>query len=271
MPKKDTYIKTNLFVAIFLIIGLGFLVYFLPCPTDIAYIYFKVVISLAAASFSAILLGFIRITHSFGKTIVTAGGGFAIFLIVFKLTPSLIDTRGKCAQDMFVYTFFLRDSTGASIKNLRGKVTLQLGNNSVSDSIRNSESIDIKGIASIFKDSLVRIELQSEGWCFMDTKLPNSSVRLTNDNATLKLIPDETLCCIEGRIKNENGVKLSNAKIILNDIVVKSDLNGWFRIVIPPYMRKVSQQLEISREDYKSSTVEVFPASKEPFTIILEK
>src|SRR5579872_2363941 len=109
--------KISLLMGGFLIVLSGLDVFFLPCPSSSQYIYFKVILAAAVAILSFLIIGTMNIHGNIWGVRIKAAGGFAIFILILKFTPDLIDTSDKCSPSIS-YILFLNDSQGTSIKGL---------------------------------------------------------------------------------------------------------------------------------------------------------
>jgi hypothetical protein len=60
---------------------------FVPNPTNFQLFTFRVVLAISAGAFASLLSGFICVHGSFQRLLIRAGGGFAVFVIIFALNP----------------------------------------------------------------------------------------------------------------------------------------------------------------------------------------
>lgn len=70
---------------------------------------------------------------------------------------------------------------------------------------------------------------------------------------------------------DEEGNPLIDVEFKIGGVIEKSDRNGKFEIDIPLNENKEELKLYAEKDKYKSWSASVFPGSKQPIKIILEK
>ncbi len=90
-------IKYSFGAGILLIVALLIITILIECPTESQNFTFRVVLALAAASFSAIIPGLIDIKY---REIITASGALAVFVIVFMLKPAQLTDFKSCQEEI---------------------------------------------------------------------------------------------------------------------------------------------------------------------------
>jgi VIT1/CCC1 family predicted Fe2+/Mn2+ transporter len=70
------------------VVAVLILAIFIPNPTAFQYFVFRVVLSLAAAGVCGILSGFLTVAFGNAKPWLQAGGGLAVFVVVYLVNPA---------------------------------------------------------------------------------------------------------------------------------------------------------------------------------------
>lgn len=102
----------------------------------------KMLFALGSAAFAAMILGFIEVQY---KNKLQAGGGFAIFVIVFFNAPFIIPEKIEIAGNIY-YDEKLLDNASVYVENLNKYVTNNTGHFQVTipkDDIKNKQVIKI--------------------------------------------------------------------------------------------------------------------------------
>lgn len=253
---QTTKIWLNVVIGLILLIGIGLLVYYLPCPSSNQYIFVRVTLALSVACLSAILMGTIHIENNFVK----ASGAFAIFLIVLKFTPSLINTEGKCEHDSFTFEIYLRNRDRASIPDLKGNVSLLIQNKFYQESpIDNRGRVVFENIPINFSEhggNQGQIELKSvPGFLFLQNNQLTLDTAISGQSMTIALTEDEKLCCLTGYIKDEKTNEgIDSVQILLtnNNQDTLSRKNGYYKFYVPKELRNTTLILEAKRKGYKT-------------------
>ena len=241
-----------------LIIILGLLA-FLPEPNDKQYQIYRIILSLASGAFAAIIPGFIHFNY---KPYVQATGALAVFAMVYFFNPAGTETEA------FDFTVFIKTTEGESVLKNEGKLTMQIENDMREENIDGDGGVDIKRIPAQLKGDSVSVTLEAEGWQFTNGK-PSMYLQLTGNNTTLYVERDNSLCCIEGSVRNDKSQFLEGVKINIGNVFTQSDENGRFSITIPKEKQKKEQTLIATKEGYKIWVANVYPATKQEVEIIL--
>ena len=235
----------NGLLALICLSAVGVLIYFSPCPTTTEYIYFKVLIAFGAAAASTFLLGYITFSYSHKNSTIKAGGGIAIFLLMFRFTPELPISKDRCTQSTTI--IMLRDSAGLIIPGLNGNLMITSNGLALNYPIGPDGSVYVQNSGSAEK---LPIELNSTRWVFQETHTKFLEARVEGTAATIKLSPDEKYCCLFGKVVDSSGEGLPAAKVTVLDHDTLSDLNGKFRFYIPPGLRGNPVFMQVSKSGY---------------------
>lgn len=82
---------------------------------------------------------------------------------------------------------------------------------------------------------------------------------------------DNSLCCVNGSVRDENSNFLEGVKVSIGDVFTMTDENGRFAIKIPTEKRKEEQTITAYKESYAIFEDQVWPATKAEVKIILRK
>jgi hypothetical protein len=88
-PKEKLFsaISGIVFLAVLLIIAIYF-----PNPTDFQIFIFRVVLAISAGAFASVVSGFLTVRTNLPKVFVQAGGGLAVFIVIYALNPPKLIT-----------------------------------------------------------------------------------------------------------------------------------------------------------------------------------
>lgn len=252
--KLETKIWLNVIIGMLLISLIGWMVWKLPCPSSNQYIYIRVVLALSVGCLSALLMGFIQINNK----AIKAGGACAIFLIVLKFTPDLINTENKCGVSAFRLQIYFRDEQGGTIRKLNGMVSILIQNSFYQESrIDDKGRVVFENIPANFSvagSNKAQIELkQVDGFWYADIHKKVFDTLITSDNMTLKLSPDESDCCVSGYIRDErtnNGLDSVQVTLTDNNQDTVTGKNGYYLLNIPQELRGQALVVELKRRKY---------------------
>lgn len=242
---------------ILIFVNIGILFLFQPKGMDKAVLYLVVIINALFPSFA--LFGFM---HSFArqkteiqkqtktrkKRIVRElVGPVVLFLILLTIGINWIS--GIDDSEPFTFTIFLKDANGKTVLKNRGEIILTLGNEKKSRRINEDGGADFKGISPTFRDQDADVELIVGGWQFKHGTT-STNCKIKDNNATLIIKRDNSLCCLTGKVVDEEGNFIEGAKATIRNTSVKTNANGWFKLEIPPEEQAVEQSLTIQKKGY---------------------
>ncbi len=102
MTKKQQITYGIISGTVLLVVLLAIILIF-ECPTQAQNFVFKTVLSLAAASYSAAIPGFLNLKY---REMITAGGALAVFVIVFLVKPTEISDYRSCMRSITGTVYF---------------------------------------------------------------------------------------------------------------------------------------------------------------------
>ena len=266
MNKKSPNLIFPAIVGIVFIIIILFLILFFPCPTSSQFFVFRIVLSIAVAGFASIIPGFFRLKY---RSIVSAGGALAVFAFIYIFNPGIIITEDRCNQP-FDFTIFLQNSIGNSVLKNSGALILQIENDKRIEAIDGKGSATFKQIPFNLKDRNLPLQIEVEGWQFVNGKTA-IEIKLQNKSSTVIVERDNSLCCVNGSVRDEENNFLFDVRVSIDDIFTKTDTNGRFLIEIPTEKQKPKQTLIAYKDNYLIWEANVYPATQQEVKIILQK
>lgn len=116
-----------------------------------------------------------------------------------------------------------------------------------------TETLETHHYEAIFKDlpSYIRgdsiaIKISSPGFSSLDTIISGSAFKVS-------LTRDLTYASMKGRVKDfATGAPISQAKVIVKDLMTSTDENGYYELIIPESQQKIEQRLIISHQGYRT-------------------
>jgi len=138
------------------------------------------------------------------------------------------------------------------------------------------ETIDEKGSATFkqipfnLKDRNLHLQIEVEGWQFVNGKTA-IEIKLQDKSSTVIVERDNSLCCMNGSVRDEENNFLSDVRVNIDDVFTETDENGRFFIEIPPEKQKPKQTLIAYKYNYLIWEADVYPATKQEVKIILQK
>ena len=229
--------------------------YILLIPFAIAAAIFLFKLMPSSATFKGKVLG----------GILKLGGPIVLFCLIlvggFYLVP---DTSP------FDFTIFLKDAHGKTVLKNNGKIILRLDSDTRSNFIDHNGSATYKRIPQEFKNTKNPIEIEAEGWRFLNHRV-STTVELKGNNAQLEIERDESLAIISGYIRDMNGDFIKGATVIVLDRDTLTDGNGWFSLKISPGKQQKRQTLYVRKEAYRNWSGFVYPGENQEIQIRLEE
>lgn len=185
---------------------------------------------------------------------------FLVIILGFVLIPA---TRA------FDFTLFLKDQGGRTVLKNQGRVRIIFDNNPVIDRIDENGSVNFKGIHPKFMNQEVPVELEAEGWRFVNHKV--STTCLIKGNNALLTIERFDLGKLSGTIMDEEGHFIAGAKVVVKDLVTFTDENGWFTLEIPPGKQEEKQMVAVQKEGFQPYHDYAYPGSPTKLVIVLKR
>ena len=266
MNKKSPDLIFPAIVGIVFIIIILFLILFFPCPTSSQFFVFRTVLSIAVAGLASIIPGFFRFKY---QKVVSAGGALAVFAFIYIFNPGTIITGDRCNQS-FDFTIFLQDSIGNSVLKNSGALILQIENDKRIEAIDEKGSATFKQIPFNLKDQKLPLQIEFEGWQFVNGKTA-IEIKLQNKSSTVIIERDNSLCCVNGSVRDEEDNFLFDVRVNIDNIFTKTDANGRFLIEIPAEKQKPKKTLIAYKDNYLIWEANVYPATQQEVKIILQK
>jgi hypothetical protein len=251
--------KWALIIGVVCVLLIFFAIIFIRDPSSSQQFYFKIIMALGCAGIATVIPGFFNIQY---KSLISAGGGLAIFAFVYMYTPGV----PAIAAAKFDYTLHLLDSvTEQSIqpeKTTVFKIRIS-DNNTVLNSIQTDDvgSFYFNSIPPECKDKLVRIDFEGlPKWTFSNGK-QSEEFQLTGTGKNIRLIKNPDFYKIDGILygsdtkKGLPGVLISVQGGARLDTI--SNSTGYFSISIPLSDLRTMFTLQLERKGYIPQTLAV--------------
>jgi hypothetical protein len=185
---------------------------------------------------------------------------FLVIILGFVLIPGV---------QAFDFTLFLQDAEGKTVLKSQGMVRIIFDNNAVTHRVDEYGAVNFKGIHPKFMNQEVPVELEAEGWRFINHKV-STTCRLKGNNAGLT-IERYGLDSLSGTIMDEEGHFIPGAKVAVKDLVAFSDENGWFSLEIPPGKQEEKQMVAVQKEGYQPYRDYAYPGNPTKLVIVLKR
>jgi hypothetical protein len=195
------------------------------------------------------------------RSTLELGGPVVLFVIIVGIGLNWVSENNP-----FDFTIFLRDTEGKTVLKEDGLIHVRFETDPRTKKIDENGSVDFKRIPAQFKDQAVPVELEAPGWQFTNDKSTIDCV-LKGNSTTLTI--KNNLCCLSGRIRDGRGNFIAGVSVIVKDIEVKTDKNGWFKLEIPSEKQEEDQMLIVKKQGYKTRTEWVHPGNPQEIEITL--
>ncbi|WP_116126075.1 carboxypeptidase-like regulatory domain-containing protein [Lewinella sp. IMCC34183] len=246
------------------------LIVFIPCPTSSQYEVFHVLLALAAGGLAGGLTGYITANP---VSYVSAGGGLAVFALVFFAGPEEALAEGKCAE-RGPFDFALRldpVKPGGNYPDFDPEEYLPqlwVGNDWVDGTVDDNLVVDWKNLSANLDGQRLAFRFKTtEGASW---KAESDSVNVTSSTGQqLVLVPNGVLRLLRGRVLDYDLNPIPNATIAFEELDTISNDAGRFALPIPLDRQQKSYPLEVRASGYRVYMEEHFPHST--FTVKLEK
>jgi hypothetical protein len=256
-----------------LVIGVILLIMFNPKAAERLTSY--IIVVLTGFSAAAFLFGVLR-SYAWLKRIkqdkkegktkrstLELGGPVVLFFIIVGIGLNWVSENNP-----FDFTIFLRDTEGKTVLKEQGLIHVRFETDPRTKKIDENGSVDFKRIPAQFKDRPVPVELEAPGWQFTNDKTTIDCVLKGNGTT---LIIKKNLCCLSGRVRDGSGNFIADAAVIVKDIEVKTDKNGWFKLEIPSEKQEEDQMLIVKKQGYKTHRQLVHPGNPQEIEITLKE
>jgi hypothetical protein len=258
----------------------GFLLIFLHLGVAL-WLWFRLSIgssNLDKLLFLVVLACFVALTFNFvsgsmtyqisdGKRKILASGGAAAFIIVISLARFLLTSS---ETDRPGLTIWLRDSTGAQIPKLKGRVVTAAAGNVLDKGIIDDEgSADLKILTWGDAARRATYEIQAGEWVWHRTRTKTIDTFFKERSLTLALVQNESSCCVLGRLLDaQTAAPIPGAIVWVEENSDTSSGAGIFKIYVSPSKRTRLLALSILKDGYTTYN-ETITADEEVQSIYL--
>ena len=252
-PQKTSLILGLILVAAVLSIHL----FRLNRPEDLSKI-LKILFALGCGGLSAAFIGYLRIIKR-GKIVISAGGGFAVFLIVLFVW---LKWESPVPSPVFNTTVYLKNSNGELIADTG--ITLSfpmMVGRKFGELIPRSKGYLFNSISSEYLNKETEFAIQSFYWCFDSNKVTNA-VKIIDGNVNVHVVRNPASLMLRGSI-NDGDPTFANASIVLAGVMRRYsvDANGFFIIGLPEETMADHIDAVIRLSGYKDMKATLVPGS----------
>ncbi|MEM1325955.1 MAG: carboxypeptidase-like regulatory domain-containing protein [Bacteroidota bacterium] len=253
LPNEPTDRTSRLEVilgVIFLLIGLT-VALLVDCPTTTQLFVIRLFLALGAAAFAAIIPGVLNVTAL--KSIISAGGGLAVFALVYFLNPGEDMAQEGCDQTFDFRVRLQVERPSADYPPLQdAELKLFIGDDYREVDI-NSESgvYDFRSLPNAVLETTAVAQLEADFWT-----LQSDEITISEATPTITIIPDGTLETITGRVLDEAGNPVADARVDLGiprGQTTTGD-NGFFELELPLEIQRLSYEVTIRKDGYQNKT-----------------
>lgn len=231
-----------------LIVFLGLIIAFIS-PEGIIR---DIIILVLSASLVGIISSFISGKIFYDDGMIRASQGFAMFVLTLFFASNFYRNNKLTS---FNYTIYLEDKVGDSpLKN--SKINFRYGTANNLYDIDSKGGMSIPSIPAQYKDAEAYIQLPSDGDWQFDNGTKKDTLKLSGEKTILFIEPENSRCCLKGRIwfPDKKTHLLGGITIQVEDLSVKTDINGKFSLLLPEELRlKNNIKIEASIGKYKGS------------------
>jgi|GEM_PF-3513581 len=135
----------------------------------------------------------------------------------------------------------------------RGILSLTYTDKVARDSIKQPQNV-FTGIPSHADSAILRFRARS-------FQTIERKIKLSNQVYKLEVMRDSSLAWVKGVVKDETGMPIPEARIVVQDMVSRTDSLGRFALPIPPEKQKFTQRIEVYHEEYRPLS-ELSPVSR---------
>lgn len=251
-------------LGIVLIVLIGLLIYFTPCPTESQYIYFRIILSIAIAGLAVMIPGFFEIKY---KTLVTAGGALGVFALTYLVNPAKISS-GKACEDRVNISIFLQDKRGAVPTIQDAGIKLQIGGSTWQQPWLQQGRVTFENIPTSLLDDTAYVYLEGKDWQFTNGKVKTTFFPIT-ESKTYVVERDRSLCCLHGSVRTEENKFVPGAEVRALGAGVTTNASGEFMLELPADKQAEEVPLTAFKDGYKLYEMRVSPRSE--INIVLKK
>jgi hypothetical protein len=199
----------------------------------------------------------------------TASKRLRIFLYAFvpllAIGLALLYIKNKDLNTPVNLTVMVRDATpNPNIPMDKSTVTLIYGDKTEVQTI--DKEANFKGIPANFKNKDISLKVESQGFLTVE-----KTVQLSSEAIAIPMNRDNSLATLSGNVTDGDGNPIADAEIRVQDITVKSDASGAYKMIIPFEKQRPSQRIKVFKKGYKIWDFESNVIPNESVNIVLNK
>lgn len=268
--KQLAWFKTSLIVLLLGVVSA--FIWINPCPSTSQYTWFRIILALGAGTFIVLFTGSAKIILTETKTWIKLTGAAAVVLLIYYVLPKFSDTSDRCNPTQH-YTFFLRTAENRAAADLKGSISLKMGNEYKEKEIGSDGTVHFYDLPVSLLQKPVTIDLKAHGWWFHSNLENAIDTLLPGENMTLVVSRDETYAVINGSIFDSDNIKqaLANVRILVADTTVYTDAEGRFTLHLPQHKRRPTHQALFNKDGYEQQEKAVAATPDQPQIIYLQR
>lgn len=206
----------------------------IKCPTEFQRWVFRVCLAIASGAYASIIPGFLKVKY---QGFISAGGGLAVFVIVFLLNPDLSCNDYKVKGIVFVNNKIQKHVDVRLLEFRNSAVTDDYGYFEMSvpaAKIENNALFSFVFNYMAYVDTTIMINnLNIKQVLYFKLTSSPLSLKIIQKDSSNKIINVIPLKYIFGRIVEKDGSSAENAIVSYIDKECNTNTNGYFRLKIP--------------------------------------
>lgn len=213
-----------------------------------------------------LFLGFKSYSTYTGKVFdgtLTLGGPAVLMLVVVGLGLKFVESP-PARFDLAVFVHGEARPQMMVLRN-RGALLLDLGTDRRREPIGDKGEVRFVGIPTDQRGRIVPVMLDAEGYELVD---PKAQVTLSADTAYLAVRAASVQ--LSGRVQDEKGNAVPNARLRLARYTAQTTGEGWFSLKVPSNLPETEQTLYVTAPGYEPSHLQATPGANE-ITVELSK
>ena len=231
-------------------------------------VYYILLVNLAISA-SIVLFGMLPSKAEYKGNILNGtlklSGAVVCFLLIlilgFYLAPS---------STSFDFTIFLRNRRGEKVIRDQDTLSMVLGGDILPKRINSEGAAEFRRIPLKYKNSNVRLELNSKGWVFANG-MDSTACKLHSESSIVSVRRDSSLAYVMGEVKDENNHLIEGALVSILDLHDTTKTQGEFEIIIPEEKQSDRVEIHVLKEGFQLYEIGINPRPNAFFTVTLKK
>lgn len=173
---------------------------------------------------------------------------YAVILPALAIATAYLAYRYWQNQQPFIYTVSVTNgSVNTQLPYETPEVSLIYDDKTETLTATNGEAI-FKGLPPYLREDSVQLRISSYGFLPVDT-----TVTVTQNNVAITHYRDDTYATLNGVVKDDaTDSRLADATVIVLDLAVQTDENGYFSLTIPESKQQTELRLTVEKAGYRT-------------------